>query len=925
MSLGRFRFVTTDGRVIDPPLYAHLETVTIAGATYYTLKTVPADTTGASFTASTGSTGKILFSYGGVGACFVFPLQGIARIEASTVYAVYRAYMSGGTVNGVIDILIRKSDGTVRTTIATSVSASANFGTSWSTLTGANYSFPGYDVVDQTDYLEIDFYANVTVKKAGQYAYLRVDDNTLAATDQTRTEGWTFTSAPREIIVQSPAALSDEFSYLLVASRTVLSAAQLTDYVTYARGVLSRIVESLSAVGDSAFRMSVRAALSAQQIADYSGRVINAVRLIASAAAIADALKRMLARSALSALAAQDVLFRVPVRSVTDWQAASDASYRTVARAAASAPSFNDVAFRALVRPSLDAQAVSDAVAVAKMKALTVTSVLQLLDALAVSNRLHRTVQSATLVAESAVRSVGAFRLVQSPFSALDSLFIGQVRSAVVSSAQVLADSLMRSCVRLSQSAAAPSDVVFRTARSLKFIQSWAAVSDAFMRACSASALDSAVLADRTARTISKTYLMDALSVFDASVKILPRTTASSSLIADFTAKAVGRTLLVVASASDMILRALVLAIIEQLIAVSAVARALLTQKLSPQSVIDTPFRIVRASRRIESWATVLDALMKTCLKFLADMSSAFDAAVKMLFRTNVSSAQVDDLPFKTVRRVALSAQSLIDAVFVFRSARRVLLDAVPPSDSIVRALRTAVFEQSVVSSVVARALLARLASVQSVQDLILYERAVGNIRVVESALTLSDAVRRSAVKTLLDFTYVALFTYRAFMRVAASHQVLTDSAIRTVRRCPAAEQQSVQSVAVRRLVRSTVIAVQLALLDARVRQIARSLQDAAVAQSAAVRSVLVSARRSVLAVEDAVVRSAAVSRAVPDAAAVLDRAYYIIARFKEVRQMLKSIAYVLDSFVFIEQVGRHRSVAFVSDEVSFRVIRRRD
>ncbi|MEM4958259.1 MAG: hypothetical protein QXX12_00115 [Nanopusillaceae archaeon] len=795
MSLGRFRFVTTDGRAIDPPLYAHLETVTIAGGTYYTLKTVPADATGASFTASTGSTGKILFSYGGVGARFVFPLQGIARIEASTVYAVYRAYTGGGTVSGVIDILIRKSDGTVRTIIATSVSASANFGTSWSTLTGANYSFPGYDVVDQTDYLEIDFYANVTARKSGQHAYLRVDDSTLAATNQTRTEGWTFTSAPREIIVQSPAALSDMIARTYTMRRIILSAAQLTDYVTYARGAQSKVVESLSAVGDSAFRRSVRAASSAQQIADYSGRVINAVRLIASAAAIADALKRMLARSALSALAAQDVLLRVPVRSVADWQAASDASCRTVARAAASAPSFNDVAFRALVRSSLDVQAVSDAVAVAKMKALTVTSVLQLLDVLAVSNRLHRAVQSATPVAESAVRSVGAFRLVQSPFSALDSLFVGQVRSAVVSSAQVLADSLMRSCVRLAQSAAAPSDAVLRTARSLKFIQSWAALSDAFMRACSASALDSAVLADRTARTISKTCLMDALSVFDASVK--------------------------------------------------------------------------------------------------------------MLFRTSVSSARVGDLLFKTVRRV--------------------LLDAVPPSDSIARALRTAVFEQSVVSSVVARALLARLASVQSVQDLILYERAVGNVRVVESALAVSDAVRRSAVRTLLDFTYVALFTYRAFMRVAASHQVLTDSAIRTVRRCSVTEQQSVQSVAVRRLVRSTVIAVQLALLDARVKQIARSLQDAAVAQSIAVRSVLVGARRSVLAVEDAAVRSAAVSRAVPDAAAVLDRAYYIIARFKEVRQMLRSIAYVLDSFVLIEQVGRRRSVAFVLDEVSFRVIRRRD
>jgi len=84
-----------------------------------------------------------------------------------------------------VDILIRKLDGTIRTTIATNVADSANLTSTATTLSGT-YSWTEYKVVDQTDYLEIDYYCDVSIASLGQSAYLRIDDNTLAQTDQTR-------------------------------------------------------------------------------------------------------------------------------------------------------------------------------------------------------------------------------------------------------------------------------------------------------------------------------------------------------------------------------------------------------------------------------------------------------------------------------------------------------------------------------------------------------------------------------------------------------------------------------------------------------------------------------------------------------------------------------------------------------------------
>jgi len=84
-----------------------------------------------------------------------------------------------------IDILIRQSDGAIRTTRATNVANSVDLTSAASTLSGT-YSWSAYTVVDQSDYLEIDYYVEVTTAAFGMSAYLRIDDGGLPTDDQTR-------------------------------------------------------------------------------------------------------------------------------------------------------------------------------------------------------------------------------------------------------------------------------------------------------------------------------------------------------------------------------------------------------------------------------------------------------------------------------------------------------------------------------------------------------------------------------------------------------------------------------------------------------------------------------------------------------------------------------------------------------------------
>jgi hypothetical protein len=91
-----------------------------------------------------------------------------------------------------IDILIRKSDGTIRETIDTDV-ARGNIRTDngvWQTAS-VDYDFLGYTVVDDTDYLEIAYYGESRgdgPRNSGAYIQIIIDDPTLAEADQTRIE-----------------------------------------------------------------------------------------------------------------------------------------------------------------------------------------------------------------------------------------------------------------------------------------------------------------------------------------------------------------------------------------------------------------------------------------------------------------------------------------------------------------------------------------------------------------------------------------------------------------------------------------------------------------------------------------------------------------------------------------------------------------
>jgi len=164
------------------PYYFHSETTTISGTEYFLLVPRSADSDGMNLVADMGAVGKVLWGKA------VFPLEGVASISAASWMFYYRTWYdaspSGGTAYVVVDILVRKSDGTIRTTIATSVAKSTALSTSAITRSGT-YTFAGLSVVDQTDYFEVDYFLNVTVA-ASKNAYLRIEDTSLAITSQTR-------------------------------------------------------------------------------------------------------------------------------------------------------------------------------------------------------------------------------------------------------------------------------------------------------------------------------------------------------------------------------------------------------------------------------------------------------------------------------------------------------------------------------------------------------------------------------------------------------------------------------------------------------------------------------------------------------------------------------------------------------------------
>jgi hypothetical protein len=164
-------------------LYAHRESTSVGGVTCRLLKLDSADSAGLALIYDAANLGRIPVGN------WVHQLTGVQSIPASTWTFYYRANKTNSAVEAHcdVDIRIRRSNGTIRQTIATDVANSGPITLSYSTLP-ATYSWAEYTVVDETDYLEIDYYIEITAKRNNEHVNLRVDDSSLAKANQTRTE-----------------------------------------------------------------------------------------------------------------------------------------------------------------------------------------------------------------------------------------------------------------------------------------------------------------------------------------------------------------------------------------------------------------------------------------------------------------------------------------------------------------------------------------------------------------------------------------------------------------------------------------------------------------------------------------------------------------------------------------------------------------
>jgi archaellum component FlaF (FlaF/FlaG flagellin family) len=183
------------------------ENITIAGVKYYELvEAAPADGAAmisrAEFTRIEGGGRKVLYNVNepNRAAKHIYPLIGIREIPEAYWTVYYRCYTWGGggfprqdeDVCFNIDILVRAADGTLRATIDTEAApAYVNAGDEgvWLTIS-VDYDFPGYTVVDENDYLEIDFYGQTTLGPDSDSGYMQLsmDDGTLPISEQTRIE-----------------------------------------------------------------------------------------------------------------------------------------------------------------------------------------------------------------------------------------------------------------------------------------------------------------------------------------------------------------------------------------------------------------------------------------------------------------------------------------------------------------------------------------------------------------------------------------------------------------------------------------------------------------------------------------------------------------------------------------------------------------
>jgi len=111
---------------------------------------------------------------------------GSANVDVSIAAYTTGENLGPTTLHADMDVLVRKANGQLRATLDTDVanSLSIDVTNEWATIT-ATYTPPAYVIVDQTDYLEFNIFAEVTFNDGEDTTMqFMFDDNTVAPDEQ---------------------------------------------------------------------------------------------------------------------------------------------------------------------------------------------------------------------------------------------------------------------------------------------------------------------------------------------------------------------------------------------------------------------------------------------------------------------------------------------------------------------------------------------------------------------------------------------------------------------------------------------------------------------------------------------------------------------------------------------------------------------
>jgi hypothetical protein len=195
-------------------LYLHLETLTVGTETYKKLLTSSADASGEIPAISADAVGRYLVLKS------LFPLSSVhaGLLKAGTWTIYYRTWTSARTDwHCDVDIKIIRSDGTLRDTLGADVANSPTLDgvTTPTTISGTFTLANDYIIVDETDYLEIDFYVTIEAKAANQYVYIEYDNNSLPISDQMRMTDFKYISTIYDLHRPNIAISSSGYPFII--------------------------------------------------------------------------------------------------------------------------------------------------------------------------------------------------------------------------------------------------------------------------------------------------------------------------------------------------------------------------------------------------------------------------------------------------------------------------------------------------------------------------------------------------------------------------------------------------------------------------------------------------------------------------------------------------------------------------------------